>query len=169
MPDQTEPPMLHESDVIHAVCHYLSESAGWTIIRRCNESEKGDDILARGPAGQTASIEAKGETSSKAASARYGRPFSGTQVRHHVAMAFYRAVEVLGKGRLAGVAFSDNRPHRRYVKRIRPGLESLGITVFWVDRNGDVLVEDYGKWLPGSEKNRHLLFLPACLPRDQNR
>jgi hypothetical protein len=71
--------MLSESDVISAVCQYL-KSQGFQITRALSEIERGIDIEAITPDGKTKiSIEAKGETSSKSTTARFGKPFNSNQ------------------------------------------------------------------------------------------
>jgi hypothetical protein len=81
--------MLTENDVVESMCGYL-EDAGYRILKRCNTAEKGIDIVALLPdVSRRLLIEAKGETSAREGSKRYGRPFDGAQVRVHVAEAFY--------------------------------------------------------------------------------
>ena len=82
--------MLTESDVIAAVCDYLRDHA-YRVTQQLTETEAGDDIIAVAPDGQQVMIEAKGETSSKSHTTRYGKPFSPSQVLDHVSKAFYRA------------------------------------------------------------------------------
>lgn len=99
-------------------------------------------------------IEAKGETSSRRGSGRYGSPFSSAQIRVHVAEALYKAAEILSGNYevvtislkdvdtevRAGVALPDTGGHRRCIANITAVLEQLGIAVFWVQKNGDVQV-----------------------------
>ena len=91
--------MLTESGVIAAVCAEL-QRRGYEIRQQLSESQRGDDIIATKYAEPTRTIyvEAKGETSSKNASARYGKSFDSAQVRDHVANAFYKAALVLSRG-----------------------------------------------------------------------
>jgi len=82
-------------------------------------------------------IEAKGETSSRRGSERYGKPFDSAQIRIHVAEAFYKAAEVLSKkpeeGEVrAGMALPDSAGHRVALGRIEKVVSELGIAVFWV-------------------------------------
>ena len=90
-------------------------------------------------------IEAKGETSSRQDSQRYGKPFDSAQIRIHVAEAFYKAVEVLSRNYdnaeiRAGIALPDNYGHRAKVKSIEPIVKQLGIAIFWVNETRDVEV-----------------------------
>jgi hypothetical protein len=136
--------MLKESDVIKAVCCFLT-SRGFTIKSTCGETETGDDIVAFGPNGRPeVTIEAKGETSSKAHTSRFGKSFSRSQVRDHVANAFFRAASAVGKHNLSGVALPKNTDHEFYVAKVCSALQCLGIEVFWVSADGSVEVA--GHW-----------------------
>ena len=87
-------------------------------------------------------IEAKGATSSKPGSGRYGMPFSKAQVFDHVAKAVLKALRVTSHGSArAGIAFPDNADHRAEIARVTTALSRLGVTVFWVSDDG-VVTED---------------------------
>ena len=66
---------LTENDVVDAVCSEL-RARGWTIESRASTTERGVDVVARGPKRAVLRVEAKGATSSKASTARHGHPFS---------------------------------------------------------------------------------------------
>ena len=140
--------MLYEWDVIEAVCKFLS-SQEYEIIQKLTESQRGDDIIAVSLDGnEKIFIEAKGETSSKKGSTRFGKPFSRTQVRNHVANAFYKAARSLnnneGQSMRSGIALPKKQDHIDLVKKITKALAILQIEVFWVNSNG--LVEVAGNW-----------------------
>jgi len=83
-------------------------------------------------------VEAKGQTSSKKTTPRFGKPFSETQVESHVARAFHKASAVISQPPSdndvrAAIAFPDTPRHRACVEKIAPALKSLRIGVFWVD------------------------------------
>lgn len=74
--------MLTEDDVIAAVCNKLREM-DFDIEQALITFEKGIDIIAfKGD--YRLFIEAKGETSSKRFSSRYGKPFNQNQIKNHV-------------------------------------------------------------------------------------
>jgi hypothetical protein len=124
--------MLTESQVINSVCRLL-ETKGFHVIRQLSESEQGIDIEAVAPDGKTkVSIEAKGETSSKPTTARFGKPFDSKQVFDHVAKAFYCAARDGSLGMMAGIALPKNVAHVKCVQKILPALRRLSIEVFWV-------------------------------------
>ena len=124
--------MLYEDDIIEAVCAYL-ERQGFTITQKLNAKQHGDDIIATGNGNiRTLHIEAKGETSSRTDSPRYGKPFSGFQIQDHVANAFYRAAKMATSGRVGGMALPKNAAHERCVAGIQHALDALDIIVLWV-------------------------------------
>jgi len=132
--------MLTENDVVSALCAYL-ESRSWKIISRAHTSQHGDDIVAEHE-GKRLLIEAKGGTSSRAGSKRFGQPFHGLQAQHHVAEAVYKALKLLSESpdTLVAIALPDNKSHRTHVERVEPALERLGIGAFWVSEDGNVKV-----------------------------
>lgn len=123
--------MLIEPEVIQSVCEFLT-SRGFSAIKFLCETERGIDIQALAPDGkQQITIEAKGETSSKSTTSRYGQPFNSGQVLDHVSKAFYCAARDCDKF-LAGIALPKNPSHLRGVRDIEATLERLQIEVFWV-------------------------------------
>lgn len=136
---------MFESDVISCVCEYL-EKKGYCINQRLNENQRGDDIIADGD-GSRCFIEAKGETSSKKGSSRYGRPFNSSQIGVHVAKAFYRAAQMQEENPYlckVGIALPATSEHRRTVAKISKTLKLLRVEVFWVNADKSVLPE--GNW-----------------------
>ena len=136
---------LTENDVVDAVCRHLDE-AGWTIEQSLRTTEHGADIVARRSDETVLRVEAKGATSSKTDSARYGRPFSRAQIASHIARAFYTAAATLESGTGSGdvrsaIALPATPQHREFVDRISGALEKLGIGVFWVDAPDRVRLE----------------------------
>jgi hypothetical protein len=136
--------MLKESDVIKAVCQFLT-TQGYRVTQHLSESQTGDDIVAVSPKGKNVLIEAKGETSSKPHTSNYGKPFGSSQVLDHVSKAFYRAASYTSKSVLAGIALPKNEAHVRRVAIIQPVLAKLNVEVFWV-KPEDGKVEVIGNW-----------------------
>lgn len=134
--------MLTENHVIEGVCRYLTDN-GWHIVSRATTSQTGYDIVAIRQDTSTIElrVEAKGGTSSKRTTARYGKPFTSSQVPVHVAQALCTAIAMKtqstehGAVRVA-MAFPDTPGHRKHVDRIRHGLKRLEIVVFWVQKAG---------------------------------
>lgn len=138
--------MLTENDVIEAVCAFLTEH-GWATVSTANTRQRGDDIIAEKNKHRLL-IEAKGGTSSKEQTARFGVSFNLGQVRTHVAVAVLRSLRVVSLGRdIAALAFPDNDHHRAEVDLVRPALvERLGVVLFWVD---ETTRQVHAEGLPG--------------------
>lgn len=134
--------MLREPDVVEAVCNEL-ESRGYKIPQKTPTNKQGVDIIATKHK-ITLHIEAKGATSSRKNSSRYDKSFTNSQVRTHVAVAFYKAAESLSTKSFkirSGIALPDNAGHRSIVKNIKPILKKLGIAIFWVQESGSIKID----------------------------
>jgi hypothetical protein len=126
---------LTENDVVAAVCRFL-EGKGAQITTRASTLERGPDIVAV-IGGREMTVEAKGGTSSKPGTSRYGKRFSSSQVRVHVARAFFTASAAAGDGmRLSAMAFPDTSMHRGRVEEIAHVIGKLDLGVFWVSEDG---------------------------------
>ncbi len=130
--------MLYESDVIDAVCRHLA-GHGFTILQRLSTTQHGIDIIAsrEEPSPMELSIEAKGETSERKESQRFGKPFDSAQVKIHVAEAIYAAAALISSPqvhpyRRVAVAFPQDPLHQRYAASVQPALTALTVGVFWV-------------------------------------
>lgn len=135
--------MLTESEVINAVCQFLKNHR-YRVTQKLSETQAGDDIVAFSPNGKKIMIEAKGETSSKPHTARFGKPFSPNQAHDHVSKAFFRAAFYAAQKISAGIALPKNDTHIACVDKIQPILGKLKIEVFWVLPNHKV--EIAGNW-----------------------
>ncbi len=86
--------MLNENDVVAIVERYLRDT-GWRILRHSSTIQTGPDLEAQHPtSARRLFVEAKGATSARPGSRRYGQPFDRNQARDHVAKAFYSAAKV---------------------------------------------------------------------------
>lgn len=140
-PERRDPTQLLTEDEVSLAVRSHLEKDGWTIMSWATAAGRkhGDDIVAERD-GRQLIIEVKGETSSDPKSNRFGFAFDSTQVTSHVAMATFKALQVVSKGVQAGIALPDERLHRRTLGAIQPALSGLGISVFWVDRHVAVVV-----------------------------
>jgi hypothetical protein len=131
--------VLTEDAVINLLCQHLAAD-GWEIVSRAMPHQRGTDVVAT-RAGVPLEVEAKGAGSSKAHTARFGQPFNQAQVRVHVGEAVLKALAVVAEGKAqAAIAFPDGRRHHLIIDPVRPALDRLGITVFWVSEDGAVSV-----------------------------
>ena len=80
---------LTENEVVDALVKHFSDR-GFAIEGQCSTLETGVDVVAwDSRAGVRWRVEAKGGTSSKPGTARYGKPFTRNQVKTHVSVAFF--------------------------------------------------------------------------------
>jgi len=130
--------MLTEGDVIHRVITFF-EKNGYKIVDQKNTSQQGYDIVAE-KEGKRTYIEAKGQTSSKPHSNRYGKEFTSNQKWDHVSKAVYTAMKTLKKeGNCdAGIALPADDVHMRLINDIYPSLQALKIEVYLVHESGIV-------------------------------
>lgn len=136
--------MLTENDIVQAVARHL-ESIGYRIESALSTEEHGIDIVAEHPeTKKRVLVEAKGGTSSKKVSNRYGKPFSLNQAKTHVSVAFYWAAKLREKFLSQpedveiALAFPTDEAHPRLVENISSALSTLGITVFFVNEDKQV-------------------------------
>jgi len=133
--------VLTENQIVMAVQRHF-KAMGHTVRQVRKTTEHGTDVIAE-RRGEVWYVEAKGETSSKKHTQRYGQPFNSAQIKSHVSRAVFTAMSVVaqapsGRRTRAGVAFPDVAGHRAEVASIATVLERLGIEVFWVAGNRSV-------------------------------
>lgn len=134
--------MLTENEVVEFVCSYLSEN-GYLINQKLSTTQTGVDIIATNSSGVSCYIEAKGATSSKAGSLRFGKEFNQSQVKSHVGMALVAAFKVLNEfpESLSMIALPNNVSHKNLIDAMRLPLSNSGVSVLLVSENG--FVEKY--------------------------
>ncbi len=133
--------MLTENDVVDIVSSEL-QRRGFKIERQLSTTETGIDIEATSPEGVYYGIEAKGATSSKVESSRYGKEFNKSQVKTHIGMALIAAFRLKNKRQNAEavIALPDNANHRALVAEMHKPLSDSGIKVWLVNQKG---IENY--------------------------
>ena len=81
-------------------------------------------------------VEAKGGTSSKEKTNRYGKGFTPNQAKSHVSVALYCAARLHetadAEGADIALAFPDDATHRKLVKNIEKALSALNVAVYFV-------------------------------------
>lgn len=132
--------MLTENDIVLAVEQHFA-ARGYTIRQVKQTTEHGTDVVAENVA-EVWYVEAKGATSSKQHTNRFGKPFTLNQINSHVSRAVFTAMTVLdespGERTRAALALPDDRGHRAMIGRIAQSLARLGIRVLWVNPDGTV-------------------------------
>ena len=128
-------------DVVSAVMAYL-RADGWRIESTALATQHGDDIVATRGAERLV-VEAKGEGSSKAHTAKFGQAFNKGQASTHIAVAVLRSLRVASEGTATpAIALPSVHSHRHEVDRVAPALSKAGIWVFWVAQDGGVSVQN---------------------------
>ena len=128
--------MLTENDVVELVSLELKRQ-GFKIEQQLSTTQTGIDIEAISSEGVYYGIEAKGATSSKLESPRYGQEFNKSQVKTHIGMALIAAFRLKNKRQNAEaiIALPDNNNHRSLVTEMHKPLSDSGIKVWLVNRN----------------------------------
>ena len=131
--------ILTENDVVSAVSSFL-ESQGYTIDQALSTSQKGIDIEATKPDGTRCFVEAKGATSSKAGSRRYGIEFNHNQIKTHIAVALLKSFQTLQLHPTSEVAIAlpGNKGHRKVVDSMSTPLKRLGVNIYLVNNSESV-------------------------------
>ncbi len=133
--------MLGEMDVIDSVTSYL-KTKGYLITSKVESvDEHGIDVVAM--SGRTKvklNVEAKGQTSSKSETKRFGKEFTRNQKRDHLGKALLKSCECIHKHEAAAIALPDDTVDHELIDSIRGAIERLGIVVFLVDEMGAVRV-----------------------------
>jgi hypothetical protein len=127
---------MDENAVVDSVCARL-EALGCKVTQRLTTIEKGVDITAYDPkGGQQYFIEAKGGTSSRKNSPRYGRPYSQPQVFDRVAKGVFTCLRLREehpdreKEHII-LAVPDTSQFRSYLSLVNGQLEAAGIEVWF--------------------------------------
>lgn len=136
--------MLTEDDVVHAVALHLRRN-GYSDVRTLSTVEHGIDVIAvNRRTKRKLFVEAKGGTSSKRTTRRYGKPFTQNQAKSHVSVALYCAARLhqTSKHDLADIAlaFPDDATHRKLVQNISRALRALAVVVYFVGENRKVQI-----------------------------
>ena len=131
--------MLTENDVVTAVSNYLKEK-GYTIDQALTTSQQGIDIVATHPTHGKCLVEAKGATSSKISSNRYGKEFNNNQIKTHVGVALLKSFQTIqiNKDAHVVIALPDNSGHRKIIDSMRYPIKKSGIKVFFVSNESSV-------------------------------
>jgi hypothetical protein len=128
---------MDENAVIGALCTYL-EANHYEVQQRLHTSQQGIDIIAKhSQTGRGIVIEAKGATSSREGSARFGLGFTATQVFDRVAKGVFTSLELRAQfpdrsQTDVGLAVPDAPGFRKYLGRVKEQLHAAGLRIFLV-------------------------------------
>ncbi|MBN1860481.1 MAG: hypothetical protein JW840_03365 [Candidatus Thermoplasmatota archaeon] len=132
--------MLDENDIVKLLVTYL-EKNGYSNIRHAGTSEHGYDIIAE-KNNRHLYVEAKGQTSSKEHTKRWGKEFTPNQKMDHVAKAIYKAMKTRNEktGSEIAIALPSDDVHRDLIMKVLPSLKTLDIEVYLVsEKNIELL------------------------------
>jgi Holliday junction resolvase len=122
-----------EGNVQEVFVRFLTEG-GWSIVSTADTAtrQQGPDVVARRD-GHELIVEVKGYPETMKASVN-------TQARHYVGSALLTALLSWAEhpNSKAGLVFPDVRTYRKLCQRLRPPLERLGISVWFVHEDGRV-------------------------------
>src|ERR1700690_3158554 len=108
---------MDENEIIEAVCIYLRKK-GYEISQKLHTTEQGVDIIAKHHASnEIVHIEAKGGTSSRIGSARYGKSYTQSQVFDRVAKGFYTVCQMMSQNEGANNKFALAVPDTNFFKK----------------------------------------------------
>ena len=130
--------MLNENAVVGNISAYLGKN-GYKILKTCSTMEKGYDICAERN-GKILYVEAKGQTSSKK-SPRFGKEFSYSQKKTHIAMAIFKTLSTLNEKKAGefAIALPFDDGHAELIRKVLPSLIKMKIKVFLVEESGDIV------------------------------
>ena len=125
---------IDENAVVEAVCVRLKRE-GHSIIRRANTTQRGIDVEAiHITSRQIVLVEAKGATSARPSSARYGSTYNGNQVFDRVAKGVYTVLKIKQDNPWARVilALPDQRDFRKRANGVASRLEAVAIEIWYL-------------------------------------
>lgn len=132
---------LDENQVIEILVEHLKHR-GYEILRKAHTTEKGVDLLARHQtSARELHIEAKGGTSSRRGSARFGKPYTQSQVLDRVSKGFYTAAALRTVVRTqdeVALAVPDTPHFRKYLEPVFHIAQQADIQILLVNPSGNV-------------------------------
>lgn len=131
--------MLTENDVSDAVRKYLVANNYW-ITQQLTTNQTGVDIVAVAENGTKCFVEAKGATSSKPTSNKYGKEFDKSQVKTHVGVALVAAFKVKNEfpNSESIIALPDNLNHVALIESMKASILASGIQVWFIADSGTI-------------------------------
>ncbi len=130
---------MTEDFVVKSLCTWL-ENQGYEIKRSCLGSSRGNDIEAV-KNGKLLIVEAKGARGNLSTTKR--AKFDSGQIKTHLGKALVKVLEQKGLHPRAKIGIAH--PHDYYLMdvlaTVRPEITRLGITMYWVRDNAEVIEE----------------------------
>jgi hypothetical protein len=126
-----------ENAVVTAISKHLV-SSGFEIKQQLSTTEHGIDVIAQHPESKVrALVEAKGGTSSRKGSERYGKPYTQSQVFDRVAKGIFTCLQLRSsnpnKNSVRIILAVPDRPpqFKKYLSEVLENLKASGIEVWF--------------------------------------
>ena len=136
--------MLNEEQIIETVQKHL-EVDGYKLTSKSSADEQGIDLVMTHPQKGIIEIEAKGSTSSKKGTTRFGKAFSRNQVKTHMGVAILKTFQMVNdpknKDKEIALALPADQGHRDFIKKIRTPLSKSGVSLYFVKPDLKVIKE----------------------------
>lgn len=139
---------MNENHVIAALKGHLLRR-GYKLVSECSTTMRGIDLVMK-KRGKEIRVEAKGSTSSRENSRRFGKAFTDAQCHDHFSRAFFKACQMRDEtfqqrdSVLIAMAFAYTKHYQKYCSRTERSRRELRIGVFWVrSRNRVKLAEQW--------------------------
>lgn len=133
---------MNENQVVDVLKEHLL-ALGYAFFSQCSTTMQGKDLVM-GKENQLLWIEAKGATSSRTGSRRFGKVFNDQQCNDHYSRAFFKACQMRDEAKKSEIptriamAFAHTKHYQKYFDRTNDTRKELGILVFWVKAGGVV-------------------------------
>lgn len=130
---------MNENEVVDAITVYL-KMQGYEVTQKLTTKQRGIDIKAVHPKKGEALVEAKGGTSSRKGSSRYGKPYKKSQVFDRVAKGFFTTAKLKEEkpNSLILLAVPKTDKFEEYLGQIKNSISVLGVKVLLVNEDGSV-------------------------------
>jgi hypothetical protein len=130
---------MDENEVVEAIAAYL-KNQGYSVKQKLTTKQRGIDIKAEHPKKGQVLVEAKGGTSTFEKSARYGKPYTKSQVFDRVAKGIFTSARLKEEYINSDIIFAVPKTDWfvEYLSQIKNSISSLGLQVFLVKEVGSV-------------------------------
>jgi hypothetical protein len=131
--------VITENKVVEVVAGYLT-AKNWRIVSTAKTIQHGPDVVALSSSGREIWIEAKGQTSSKQGTNRFGKEFNRNQKEDHLGRALLKCCQYLSDRAdlILAIALPNDDLDSDLVRRISPALQRLKILTILVNEDGSV-------------------------------
>lgn len=129
--------MLTENNIVDYLENYF-QGKGGKIICKSNTKQTGIDLQVE-INGKTCWIEAKGASSSKTYTSRFGLPFTNNQITNHITRAILKTLKIQSKTDKRKskyiIAFPSEDNHRKQLGLLRDRLAEINIEIYLVSKD----------------------------------